>query len=288
MPSAVSNLSASFEEFRNDLSEQLALIQKGGHDKVQAAWLSIQASREALAELNRGLHPASFPNQAEQIRFNKEILPFFQGRLIFFTRVYCLELACPPGNQQSIQAYLQTEWQYIREFHTENRFLYGYLRAGETWLDEKFFLFPDGALNPAPHLANLPPDPLLHNAGTTAAHLRALDWMQEYLLAAEEELSRPKDRTQRNLPGLVWTDSKAAAIEFVYGLQAVGSLNNGKASLREIIEGFQVAFHIDLGHYPRVFQEILSRKSGYCNYIDRFRDKYLLRIDTIEDKHEPK
>src|SRR5580658_597046 len=135
MPTPASNLAASFDELRNDLSERLALIQKSGHDKVQAAWLSIQASREALAEFNRALHPASLSSQAEQIRLNKEILPFFQGRLIFFTRVYCLELACPPGNQTSILAYLQTEWQYIREFHTENRFLYGYLRAGETWLD---------------------------------------------------------------------------------------------------------------------------------------------------------
>jgi hypothetical protein len=289
MSSIPSNQTTHWDELRNDLSERISLIRQAGHEKIQAAWLSIQASREALSEVSLGLHRVPNANLAEQIRFYKEILPFFRGRLIFFIRIYRFELGAPPGNQQTMQAYIQTEWQHIRDFHAENRFLSGYLRAGETWLDDKLFAFPESRLDSFPPHAELPPpDPLLHDATTTAAHLRALDWMQEYLSTAEEELSQPKDGAQRSLPRLVWTDSKAALIELAYALQSVGSLNDRKAGLREIIEGLQVAFHIDLGHYPRVFQEILSRKSGYSNYIDRLRDKLLLRIQTIEDKHDQK
>jgi hypothetical protein len=230
---------------------------------------------------------STFSSQTEQIHFYKDTLPFFQSRLIFYTRVLRLEALRPPGNCPAFEAYFQTEWQYIRDFHAQHRFLYGYLRAGETWLDEKLFILPQGNLISMANVVDLPvPDPLLHDAPISVAHIQALDLMQDYLLAAEEELSHPKDPAQRNLPRLTWTDSKAALIELAYALQSAGSLNDRKAELREIIECLQSAFHIDLGHYPRVFQEILSRKSGYSNYIDKLREKLLLRIKTIEDKHD--
>ncbi|WP_431217556.1 RteC domain-containing protein [Puia sp. P3] len=131
-------------------------------------------------------------------------------------------------------------------------------------------------------------DPFLHDASGTVAWLLSLDLMQDYLLRAEEELTRPHDPKQRNIAKLTWTDSKSALIELAYAIQSAGSLNDRKASLREIIEGLQAAFNIDLGHYPRVFQEILSRKTGYTTYIDRLREKLLLRIKIIEEKYDPK
>jgi hypothetical protein len=185
-----------------------------------------------------------------------------------------------------MEGYLQNEWRYIREFHIQHNFLYRYIRAGETWLDEKLFVSPEHlqTSQPDPHLL----DPFLHNATGTIAFLQANDLMQEYLLTAEEELNQPRDRKQRNIGKLTWTDSKSALIELAYAVQSAGSFNDRKADLREIIECFQNAFHIDLGHYPRVFQEILSRKTGYTTYIDRLRDKLLLRIKLIEDKYERK
>jgi hypothetical protein len=168
----------------------------------------------------------------------------------------------------------------------QHSFLYRYILAGENWLDEKLFVSPGHwqTSQPDPQLL----DPLLHNATGTIALLQAHDLMQEYLLSAEEELSQPRDRKQRNIAKLTWTDSKSALIELAYAVQSAGSFNDRKADLREIIECFQNAFHIDLGHYPRVFQEILSRKTGYTNYIDRLRDKLLLRIKLIEDKYDRK
>ena len=289
MPTSKSNLAHYWTELRHDLSEKLDVIGKGNQPVVRRAQLSIQASRDALGQLIQSTRESTFSNQTEEISFYKDTLPFFQSRIIFYTRVHRLEALRPPGNRPALVAHFQTEWQYIRDFHAEHRFLYGYLRAGETWLDEKLFVSPEGSLISMANISDPPvPDPLLHDAPITAAYIQSLDLLQDYLLTAEEELTHPTDPAQRNLPPLTWTDSKAALIELAYALQSAGSLNDHKAGLREIIECLQSAFQIDVGHYPRVFQEILSRKSGYSNYIDKLREKLLLRIKTIEDKHDLK
>ena len=289
MPTSKSNLSQYWNELCHDLSEKLELIEKDNHQLIRRAQLSIHTTRDTLDQLVQSIRETAFSGPAEQIGFFKETLPFVRSRTIFYTRLLRLETSRPPGKRTDLEAHFQSEWNYIRDFHTEHQFLYGYLKAAETWLDDKLFMLSTGGLASLPNMVDLPaPDSLLHNASTTVAYLHALDLMQDHLLDAEQELTQAMDPAQRNLARLTWTDSKAALIELAYALQSAGSLNDRKAGLREIIECLQAAFHIDLGHYPRVFQEILSRKSGYSNYIDKLREKLLLRIKTIEDRHDQK
>ncbi|HVU96809.1 MAG TPA: RteC domain-containing protein [Puia sp.] len=277
---------AYWTELRNDLSEGLSTTVKDGLQPIHLAQKGMRLSEVAHAKLKESLQHYSFSDLHEQITFYKEVQPFFVSRMIFFNRVFRLETGRPPGDPASVQSYLQKEWQHIRDVHAEHYFLCRYIRAGETWLDEKLFVMNSDHLV-VPLNWDLH-DSLLHDASWTVARLLSLDLMQDYLLRAEEELNNPRDPKQRNIAKLTWTDSKSALIELAYAIQSAGSLNDRKASLREIIEGLEAAFHIDLGHYPRVFQEILSRKTGYTNYIDRLREKLLLRIKLIEEKYDPK
>jgi len=88
------------------------------------------------------------------------------------------------------------------------------------------------------------------------------------------------------LPGeikLEWTDSKAGLIELIYSLKEQGAFNNGKANLKTITRYFENIFSVRLGNSSSAFQEILSRKSGYTNYIDKLKDKLESKIDRIEE-----
>jgi len=277
---------AFWTELRNDFSESIAAISKNELQPIDQARQALRLSHEMLSQLKDSLKQFPFSNLSEQIAYYKEIEPFFVSRGIFFTRMFRLETTRPPGDRSTVEAHFQREWQYIRDFQTEHSFLWQYTRAGETWLDDKLFV-ANQDLQTSPFDSPLNQS-LLHHASRTLGHLYAMELMQDYLLRAEEELARPRDLIERNISKLTWTDSKSALIELAYAIQSAGSLNDRKASLREIIEGLQAAFHIDLGHYPRVFQEILSRKTGYTTYIDRLRDKLLLRIKLIEEKYDPK
>ncbi len=286
MASPASHGAAYWTELRNDLSENLANIQKDGLQTIGQAQEALHLSHDALTTLKDSVQQFPFSDMTEMITYYKEIEPFFVSRVMFFARVLRLETGRPPGDRATVEGHFQKEWQFILDFQAENRFLYRYIRAGENWLDEKLFVAaPDRpTAGPDSDLS----DSLLHDASKTVARLHSLELMQDYLFRAEDALTHPQDPKQRNIAKLTWTDSKSALIELAYAIQSAGSLNDRKATLREIIEGLEAVFHIDLGHYPRVFQEILSRKKGYTNYIDRLRDKLLLRINLIEEKYDPK
>src|SRR5579859_7842579 len=162
MANPTSDGPAYWTELRNDLSENIAAIQKDDLRPIPQAQEGMRLSQEALAKLKESLHRFSFANPAEQIFYFKEIEPFFVSRVIFFARVFHLETGRPPGDRVTVESHFQKEWQYIRDFHTEHRFLCRYIHAGETWLDEKLFVpatnmhiaLPDSGLC----------DSLLHNA----------------------------------------------------------------------------------------------------------------------------
>src|ERR1700735_5568982 len=178
MPTSKSNLFQYWNELCNDLSEKLDLIEKDNFQVIRRAQLSIQATRESLDQLVQSARENAFSSQTEQVNFYKETLPFCQSRLVFYTRVLRLEVGRPPGNRPAMEAHFQAEWEYIRDFHTQHRFLYSYLRAGETWLDDKLFLSPQGRLISLSNIVDPPaPDPLLHDAPTTVAYIQALDLM---------------------------------------------------------------------------------------------------------------
>ena len=275
-----------WNDLQNRLLEKIDFLRKNEHQPLRVAQRAIQFAQEVLAELQTSIQETPFSGVEEQIVFYKETQPFFLSRIIFFSRLLNFEAERPLRDPVSLETHLQKEWQSIRSFQAENAFLFRYIRVGETSLDGSLFV---QSANNAISLPDLfIQDRFIYNASTTVAYFHALEFMQDYLLASEEELRQPQGLAQRNIPRLTWTDSKAALIELAYAIQSAGSLNDRKADLREIIECLQAVFHIDLGHYPRVFQEILSRKSGYTNYIDRLREKLLLRIKIIEDKYDRK
>jgi hypothetical protein len=81
---------------------------------------------------------------------------------------------------------------------------------------------------------------------------------------------------------MTWTDSKTSLIELAYALHATGSFNNGKAGLKQVTDYLQTPFHVDLGNTSRTFQEILARKRGYTNFLDRLRYRLLQRIESSD------
>jgi hypothetical protein len=81
--------------------------------------------------------------------------------------------------------------------------------------------------------------------------------------------NRHRERPPRPLNSLQWTDSSVGLVEMIYAFYAKGSFNNGNATIREIAEYFEDVFSVHLGNYYRVFQEILCRKKGLTQFMDR-------------------
>jgi hypothetical protein len=82
---------------------------------------------------------------------------------------------------------------------------------------------------------------------------------------------------------LLWTGTRAALVELLFGLHAAGVFNNSNASLAQIARYFETMFGMELGNFHRAFQEIRNRKSGRTNFIDSLKKKLVERMDEADE-----
>jgi hypothetical protein len=268
------------------LEQELTTIHQEERYALSGASRSADCCREALIRLQTAQMDQPFESQAGQIRYYKEIRPFFLSRQYFFSRSYVLELCHPSGGYDQQRPFFDTELSRIGSFQQKYSFIGQYVRSGATYLDDRLFCSPMAVTPPWPDQFS-PAGPGPYCFDYVLAQLQGDERLQGHILVLLEELRSPgQSEAVAGAVRLTWTDSKTGLIELAYALQSAGVFNNGKAELKEIIDSLQDWCHINLGNYPRTFQEILSRKTGYTNFLDRLRDKLLLRIQTIEGKYD--
>ncbi len=266
------------------LEQQLVLIRKEEIQYLRVAQRSLAACAALRDKVGESLQQARFTSAADEILFRKEIWPFFTSRVIFFTQALDLELLAPALRAAAYAQRLQD----IARQYTQYSFLDRYLRAGSTYLDDRLFLLPEPlSLDDIQHAHCLPPEIAPDHCSDLVAQLIATRLLEEHVRALLHELQHPGEPATLSKPTLSWTDSKTGLIELAYAFQSAGVFNNGKVELKEIVDYLQLVFNINLNNYPRTFQEILSRKTGYTNLLDKLRDKLLLRIQQIEEKYDP-
>lgn len=278
------SIARRWQEILGRLEDQLNTIQKEESNVLNWAHKSLRASSTVLQELLSSIAGHAF-TPSEEVYFYKEVKPFALSRLFYYSRLYDLEMDRPLSATQGIAAYYTRELQRIAGTFEQHRFIYRYLRSGATYLDEKLFFHPRTPVVIA--LFGMEPvesaSPVCYDH--VVSQLRAAELLQKFLTEALDDRQQGSS-SPSNLPRVTWTDTKAALIELAYALQSAGVFNNGKIDLKDVIEHLQNAFHINLGNYPRTFQEIIVRKTGYTNFIDRLKNKLLLRIQHIEDKYD--
>ena len=243
--------------------------------------------QQSLNKLQDTVTRQAFHGAEDEGHYYKQVKPFFVSRVIFYSRAYDIEVGRPGSGKKDIKNYLRKNLAHVRSVFTENQFIYRYLRSGSTFLDDRLFISPAAGSTPSPLGLDIPSE-LAFPLGfdRVVSRIRAAELLEKHLEGQLEELLRPGLAGTQAAPHITWTDSKTGLIELAYALQSAGVLNNGKIDLKEIVDCLSAMFNTQLGNYPRTFQEILARKTGYTNLIDKLRDKLLLRIQKIEDKYD--
>jgi len=75
-----------------------------------------------------------------------------------------------------------------------------------------------------------------------------------------------------------WTDNKTALVEFIYALNATGSINNWRSEIRELAAFFEQAFNIRLTDIYRTCLEIKIRSTP-TKFIDNLKAALLSKMD---------
>ena len=96
---------------------------------------SLQASRVLGAAFNRlknFIMVYRFRDDAEEIHFFKHVKPHLCSHLIYYRKVYNIEMNRPVGSVEAQRTYLHHELDRIHEFQQKRQDFYRYIRSGAT------------------------------------------------------------------------------------------------------------------------------------------------------------
>jgi hypothetical protein len=276
---------ALVEEMEARLAEELSQISEEQNTR-EVAGQSLVIFRRYLVQLKTHVQVNGFVAEPEEILFFKKLKPRLYSRLIYFQKVWQIELKRPAGGKKAEIKYLQKELSRITHFFRKFLFVYQYCRSDATYLDSRFFTRGNSELLPGIESYGVDTDPSFTTGyDFIVAKMTANDLLKPYLQEELAKIKKASPALPESIPGsrLSWTASKASLIELLYALQCTGVFNHGQAALSDVAVFMENVFQVKLGNYYRVFQEIRIRKKSRTQFLDELRDRLIQKMDYADE-----
>jgi hypothetical protein len=280
-------LNLKYSILLNNLNEQLNFIDLEIDDQIKKCEQAITIILKSITELKKSVIKTNFKTETEEIQFFKEIKPQFTSKLVYYNRIFKIEMKKPNGGNRILKKYYNNELQKLKNFFDNELEFYQYYRSGSTYLDYKYFLRNNFDIKLALDAYYFETDKTFATSHDfKIAKILANDLVELYienqLLMLENKENTEKSQRKPNVK-MTWTGSKVALVELMYALHTEGVFNNGSADLKEIAEYFEYIFDIDLGQYRRAFLEIRARKSDKTKFITTLNDHLLKRMENSDE-----
>lgn len=229
-----------------------------------------------------------FADKSDEILFFKEIKPRLFNKLIYYKKVYNIEIHRPVCSYNIQKAYFEKEQETINEFYKRHIEFIQYYRSGKTILDEYYFMRGRHDIELNLESFYFERDPKFStNYDFKVAKILASDMLAAHL---NQELIKLKqneyqiDNRFNVKSNEKWTDTKSALVELLYAIHAEQSVNSGNIDLKVLAAIFEKTFNIELGDIYRMFLEIRGRKGCRTLYLNRLIDALNKRMDDADGK----
>ncbi|MEO6547898.1 MAG: RteC domain-containing protein [Ferruginibacter sp.] len=228
-----------------------------------------------------------FNTTEDEIIFFKITKPKFHCHLLFYLKVYNIELNRPTASKSDHSEYLSKEFYKLRLFFESHTAFYHYYRSGETFLDDQYFVRHNNARQiSGVQFLYIDADP---NFSTVydyqVSKILANQLLSDYL---NDELSAIELNTEMEptaiKPVLAWSDSKVALAELLYALYASGIFNNTQADIKTISAYFCGMFNVKIGNIYKVFEEIRLRRKNRTAFLDTLKQNLIQRMDRDDEQ----
>lgn len=236
-------------------------------------------------------HP--FGSEQDEIHFFKSMKPLIFSKLIYYLKIYRLRTKWPFGSVSTQKKFIQEELKHIRQFFDDNQYIIQYYRSGQTSMDRIWFArgHLDNYLGVEPYYFST--DPTFNTTHDyIVSQLLANELLGPYLIFEIEQLKHTKLLLPTSNPDKceneVWTAKKSYMVEMIYALQSFGAFNNGKMDIKALAECFEKAYHVELGNYYQIFQEICLRKKNRTIFLDQLKESLIKRMDEADENYNPK
>lgn len=243
----------------------------------------MKTTTNIVSNLRNLIEDHEFNSETEEIIFFKQIKPLFSGSLIYWEKLLHLFLHKPVGGEVNLKKYYKRKLKNLQAFYELHAGLYEYLRGNFDYLDKLYFLRSSRKFDESAHSIDLNPK-FTTVKDRLVSEIYANELLEQFihrLLNLQTKLSLTPDKES---PNLQWTGSRAGLVELIYALHSGGVYNNGQIGIRELADGFQQLFNMDLGNYYHVFNEIRLRKKNRTALLDHLRERFIHKMDSMDER----
>jgi len=263
-----------------EIENRLKGIEKSNLNVLKKSLEASLVLGDAFQRLRDFIDPHIFKSEAEEIEFFKVVKPRLYHRLIYYRKVYNIEMNRPVG-VDSQRAYLIDEIKAINRYNNKHSDFVRYYRSGMTHLDSLYYLRNRNDTALYLESFHYERDPKFStNADFKVAKLLANELLSAYLKSELEALEYVKKASDDSLPAvrLTWQDSKTDLTELIYLLDSKRSFGN--VPLTQLAAYIANVFNTQLDtNLSRTFCDMKLRNNP-TPWIDKAKQALLQRMRT--------
>lgn len=270
-------------ELKSEVDAQLLFIKNENDSHVRVAKESYNYLLKVNLRLKQYMSRYRFSDTGEEILFFKILKPKIFWPLIYHGQVYKIEKNIPDGGHKAIKCYYKIELAKIMEYFNENKDFYRYYRTYNNMLDSYYFKRGNHDIAFMNDSFEIEFDehystPYSFKISKILANERVVEFLEEKIRLIEQNIELQCQNKREPLP-MQWTLNKAALVELIYALEAVGAFNGGQIQIKTIAYNFGLLFGIDLEDIYRIFSQIKDRKLSDCKFIDKLKEALIKKLE---------
>lgn len=261
------------------LEEDLEQIVRTSDHVLNTTKLAIGRCRAALVELRRMVIDHGFPSTQEEIFFFKKIKPVACSKLIYYQAVFEMESIRLDLGAGSLRKYFRREQKRILGYMKMNKRKVQYYRCGHSHLDEKYFLRGKKEIPlELKDSFSLMDEDFFTWQDQTFSNIMANEMLMDYIKKEIRKLNAVDGQSIRE-SNLRWTGNKIDLYELIYAIYFDGSVNNGKATIKDLVEVFGWMFNADLQKGIYKTQDQLIERADPVRFLSHLVATLRRRID---------
>ena len=237
---------------------------------------------EAFNQLRDFITNYSFQSMAEEIDFFKNIKPRIFHKLLYFRKIYNIEMNRPLGIDAQ-RSYLIDEMNAISRYNEKRSDFIRYYRSNLTSQDELYYLRGRTDLTLYLESSYYERDPMFStNCDFKLARVMAHEKLIEYITEELKFLDIKQSNELSPYVRLTWNGSKTELTELIFALHSKQSFGN--IPLTQLYNYIQMVFNIELDkNFSRTFSDMRIRNSQ-TPFLDRLKSALLHKMAS-ESKH---
>lgn len=272
-----------YTQIISDLLWNLDKMEDSSSKILEQVEFAIMRCKNALEQLRELVCQDGFPDQECEIYFFKKLKTEVYSKFLYYLEVFNIQSKLPTVDRQcQINHYKKKKKKYC-EFMKEHQTEVQYLQCGYSHFDKNYFTRDRSEISLPERNEYYLTDEIFHTLHDhTFSAIIANQMLIEYIQKEIRRLNGFKRNTQVQIKSkLKWTGYKIFLIELAYGVHYTQMVNGGNSEIKDIIEGLEQMFNIELKEYYRSFVEI-KRRIDRTKFLDLMKSKLENKMDESD------